>query len=187
MDHTQRKIINLPLKQNDIDCLNAGDTVLITGYIYTARDAAHKKLTEIIESGSDLPFEISGAMIYYAGPCPAKPGEIIGSAGPTTSTRMDIYTPLLLAKGLKGMIGKGERSSDVVDSIVKHGAVYLGATGGAGALISKCITKSEVIAFEELGTEAVRKIYVENFPAIVIIDRNGNNLYKTGREKYRKQ
>ncbi len=186
MSIDDRKQILLPLKQDDIDMLSAGDAVSITGYLYTARDAAHKKIVEILSKGDSLPFDISGSAIYYAGPCPAKPGEVIGSAGPTTSTRMDKYTPFLLERGLKGMIGKGERNAEVINAMIEHGAIYFGATGGAGALISRCIKSSEVVAFEELGTEAVRKIYVENFPAIVIIDKQGNNIYKTGREKYKR-
>jgi len=184
MSIDQRKQISLPLKHEDIISLCAGDAVSITGYLYTARDAAHRKIVEILSNGGKLPFELSGSVIYYAGPCPAKPGEVIGSAGPTTSTRMDKYTPFLLKQGLKAMIGKGQRSEEVIDSMVENGAVYFGATGGAGALISESIKSSEVVAFQELGTEAVRKIYVEKFPAIVLIDRSGKNIYKTGREKY---
>jgi len=182
----ERKQISLPLKQEDIDILNAGDSVYISGYLFTARDAAHKKMVEIINAGEKLPFDLKGCVIYYAGPCPAKPGEVIGSAGPTTSTRMDKYTPFLLSQGLKGMIGKGERNMEVINAMIENGAIYFGATGGAGALISRCIKSSEVVAFEELGTEAVRKIYVENFPVIVLIDKQGNNIYKTGREKYKR-
>jgi len=159
--------------------------VLISGVIYSARDAAHSLLFEMIKRGEELPIELEGQIIYYVGPCPAKPGRAIGSAGPTTSGRMDLYTPLLLERGLKGMIGKGERSKEVVDAIVKYGAVYFGAIGGAGALLADSIKESKIVAFEELGPEAVYRFKVENFPAIVVIDKDGNDLYKIGVEKYR--
>ena len=170
--------LNLPLEdENEWKKLKAGDSVLISGTMYTARDAAHKRMTELLEKGEALPFDIEGQTIYYLGPSPAKPGQVIGSAGPTTSTRMDKYTPALLDLGLKGMIGKGRRSEEVVDAMKRNGAVYFAAIGGAGALLSKAITQAEVIAWEDLGTEAVRKITVKDFPAIVVIDSQGSNLY----------
>jgi fumarate hydratase subunit beta len=157
--------------------LKAGDYVCITGIIYSARDAAHKRMYEAVMAGEDLPFSIKDNIIYYMGPSPARSGQIIGSAGPTTASRMDKYTPRLLDMGLSGMIGKGIRSKEVVESIIKNKAVYFAATGGAGALLSKCIKKSKVIAYDELGTEAVHELYVESFPVIVAIDSKGNNLY----------
>ncbi len=174
MDHK----ITTPLTAETIQQLKTGDMVKITGIIYSARDAAHKKLIELIEAGKDLPFELNGNVIYYLGPTPAREGQVIGSAGPTTSSRMDKYTPKLLEFGLKGMIGKGRRSPEVIRAIVENRAVYLAAVGGAGALLSKCIKSSKVIAFDELGTEAVREMYVEDFPAIVATDSEGNNIYK---------
>lgn len=174
MDHK----ITTPLTAETIQQLKTGDMVEITGIIYSARDAAHKKLIELIEAGKDLPFELNGNVIYYLGPTPAREGQVIGSAGPTTSSRMDKYTPKLLELGLKGMIGKGRRSPEVIRAIVENRAVYLAAVGGAGALLSKCIKSSKVIAFDELGTEAVREMYVEDFPAIVATDSEGNNIYK---------
>ena len=174
MDHK----ITTPLTAEAIKQLKTGDMVKITGILYSARDAAHKKLIELIEAGKDLPFELNGNVVYYLGPTPAREGQVIGSAGPTTSSRMDKYTPKLLELGLKGMIGKGRRSPEVIQAIVENGAVYLAAVGGAGALLSKCIKSSKVIAFDELGTEAVREMYVEDFPAIVAIDSVGNNIYK---------
>lgn len=171
------KKITAPLNKEIVIDLKSGDYVYITGTIYTARDAAHKRMIETIEKGEELPISMENNIIYYLGPSPAREGNIIGSAGPTTSGRMDKYTPTLLDMGLKGMIGKGRRSDEVVKSIEKNGAVYFAAIGGAGALLSKCIKKSEVIAYDDLGTEAIRKLYVEDFPAIVIIDSNGNNLY----------
>ncbi|MBR3308774.1 MAG: Fe-S-containing hydro-lyase [Lachnospiraceae bacterium] len=174
MDHK----ITTPLTAETIQQLKTGDMVKITGIIYSARDAAHKKLIELIEAGKELPFELNGNVIYYLGPTPARDGQVIGSAGPTTSSRMDKYTPKLLELGLKGMIGKGRRSPKVIQAIVENRAVYLAAVGGAGALLSKCIKSSKVIAFDELGTEAVREMYVEDFPAIVAIDSEGNNIYK---------
>ena len=171
------KKISLPLNDNIIEELNAGDNVLLTGYMYTGRDAAHKRLCQLLEEGKELPFDIKDQIIYYVGPAPAKPGYVIGPAGPTTSYRMDAYTVPLLEKGLKGMIGKGLRSAEVIDGIIKHKAVYLAAIGGAAALISKSIKSKEIICYEDLGTEAVQKLYVEDFPAIVVIDSKGNNLY----------
>ncbi|RUT54615.1 hydrolyase, tartrate beta subunit/fumarate, Fe-S type domain protein [Clostridium botulinum] len=178
--------INTPLTEDKIKSLKAGDMVLITGTIYTARDAAHKRLIDALEKGRNLPFEVKNSIIYYVGPTPAKPGMEIGAAGPTTSYRMDTYTPKLLNLGLKGMIGKGKRSKEVIESIVKNKAVYFGAIGGAAALISKSIKKSEVIAYEDLDSEAIRKLEVEDLPVTVIIDSKGNNLYEDGLEDYLK-
>ena len=170
--------IQTPLTKEKIESLKAGDYVYITGTIYTARDAAHKRMSEALAAGEELPIDVKDQIIYYMGPTPAKEGQVIGSAGPTTASRMDKYAPKLLDLGLSGMIGKGKRSQDVIDSIVLNGAVYFAAVGGAGALLSKCIKSSEVVAYEDLGTEAIRKLEVENFPAIVVIDRMGNNLYE---------
>ncbi|KEI83841.1 Fe-S-containing hydro-lyase [Clostridium botulinum] len=178
--------INTPLTEDKIKSLKAGDMVLITGTIYTARDAAHKRLIDALEKGRNLPFEVKNSIIYYVGPTPAKPGMEIGAAGPTTSYRMDTYTPKLLNLGLKGMIGKGKRSKEVIESIVKNKAVYFGAIGGAAALISKSIKKSEVIAYEDLDSEAIRKLEVEDLPVTIIIDSKGNNLYEDGLEDYLK-
>ena len=170
--------LQTPLTKEKIESLKAGDYVYITGTIYTARDAAHKRMSEALAAGEELPIDVRNEIIYYMGPTPAKEGQVIGSAGPTTASRMDKYAPKLLDLGLSGMIGKGKRSQDVIDSIVLNGAVYFAAVGGAGALLSKCIKSSEVVAYEDLGTEAIRKLEVENFPAIVVIDRMGNNLYE---------
>lgn len=172
------KHIFTPLPKENLIKLKAGDLVFITGTVYSARDAAHKRIYDALIKGEEIPFVMKDNVIYYMGPAPAKKGQVIGSAGPTTSGRMDKYTPLLLDKGLAGMIGKGNRSKEVIDSMKKNKAVYFAATGGAGALLSKCIKKSKVIAYEDLGTEAVYELYVENFPAIVAIDSNGNNLYE---------
>jgi fumarate hydratase subunit beta len=179
------KIINTPLTPELINDLMAGDRVFLNGIIYTGRDAAHKRLAELIEKGEELPMDIMNQTIYYVGPCPAKPGQVIGSAGPTTSGRMDSYAPLLMEHGLKGMIGKGIRNQQVVDSIIKYNAVYFAAIGGAGALLSEAIKEADVIAFPDLGAEAIYKLRVENFPVIVIIDNKGNDLYKLGKEKYK--
>ncbi|WP_160678928.1 Fe-S-containing hydro-lyase [Clostridium sp. C8-1-8] len=179
----ERKITT-PLKEDKVLELTAGDTVLLSGVIYTARDAAHKKLIELVNSNESLPIDIKDSIIYYVGPTPEKPKEVIGSAGPTTSYRMDSYTPQLLDLGLKGMIGKGLRSKEVVESMMKNKAIYFGAIGGAGALISKCIKKSDIVAYEELGAEAVRRLEVEDLPVVVIIDSKGNNLYEIGRRDY---
>ena len=170
--------LTTPLTKEKIQSLKAGDYVYITGTIYTARDAAHKRMSEALAAGEELPIDVKDQIIYYMGPTPAKEGQVIGSAGPTTASRMDKYAPKLLNLGLSGMIGKGKRSQDVIDAIVLNEAVYFAAVGGAGALLSKCIKKSEVVAYDDLGTEAIRKLEVENFPAIVVIDRNGNNLYE---------
>ena len=167
--------------------LRAGDMVYITGTIYTARDAAHKRMDEALFNNEELPFDIRGNLIYYMGPSPAREGRPIGSAGPTTASRMDKYAPRLLDLGLGGMIGKGKRSKEVIDAMVRNGAVYFAAIGGAGALLSKAITSSEVIAYDDLGTEAIRKLTVERFPAIVVIDSEGNNLYETAGAAYRKE
>lgn len=172
------KYIHAPLDIETIKSLRAGDFVYITGTIYTARDAAHKRMSEALEKGGRLPLELENNVVYYLGPSPAREGRPIGSAGPTTSGRMDKYTPALLDLGLKGMIGKGRRSAAVKESVVRNGCVYFAAIGGAGALLSKAVTASEVIAFEDLGTEAIRKLEVENFPVIVVMDALGNDLYE---------
>lgn len=171
--------LHAPLEKDNIMPLRVGDRVLLSGGIYTARDAAHKKMFEAIESGKDLPFDIKGAVIYYAGPTPARPGDVIGSVGPTTSYRMDKYTPALIELGLLGMIGKGRRNDFISTSCAKYGSVYFGAVGGCGALISKCIKECQVIAYDELGSEAVRKLTVEDFPLTVITDSTGQNLFDT--------
>ncbi len=178
------KHITTPLTAEKTRELRAGDNVLISGVIYTGRDAAHKRLVELINEGKELPVDLKDQIIYYVGPAPAKPGQAIGSAGPTTSYRMDAYAPALLDLGLKGMIGKGKRSDEVVASMKKNEAVYFGAIGGAGALLSKCIKKAEVVCYEDLGAEAIRRLEVENLPATVIIDSQGNNLYELGRQQY---
>ena len=183
---TIKYVINTPLEKNFITQLKAGDEVSINGVIYTGRDAAHKLMIAMIKEGKGLPFDIEGQIIYYVGPCPAKPGKVIGSAGPTTSGRMDAYAPLLIKMGLAGMIGKGQRNSEVIDAIINYKSIYFGAIGGAGALIAKKIISEEIIAFPELGPEAVRKLEVKDFPATVIIDSYGNNLYEIGRAKFRK-
>lgn len=179
------KIVNTPLTNEVINDLKAGDRVLLNGTIYTGRDAAHKRLAELINKGEELPMDIKNQTIYYVGPCPSKPGQVIGSAGPTTSGRMDAYAPLLMEHGLKGMIGKGIRNQQVVDSIIKNNAVYFAAIGGAGALLAEAIKEAEVIAFPDLGAEAIYKLKVENFPVTVIIDNKGNDLYKIGKEQYK--
>lgn len=181
------KVLHTPLSREDARALRCGESCLITGTIYTARDAAHKRLCELAAKGKPLPFDIEGAIIYFVGPTPAKPGQVIGSAGPTTSYRMDAYSPTLIALGQTGMIGKGKRGEAVVDAMRRYGAVYLGAIGGLGALLGKCVKKAEVIAYPDLGAEAVRKLEVENFPVVVVIDSEGNNLYETGRRAYLEQ
>ena len=178
--------INAPFGEEVTSKLKAGDYVYISGTIYTARDAAHKRMAETLSRGEELPFDIKDQVIYYMGPAPAREGQVIGSAGPTTASRMDKYAPELLDLGLKGMIGKGKRSKAVLDGVVRNKAVYLAAVGGAGALLSKCITSAEVIAYEDLGTEAIRKLTVKDFPAIVVVDCDGHNLYETAVEAYRK-
>jgi fumarate hydratase subunit beta len=178
------KRITTPLTKEKVKDLKAGDSVLLSGIIYTARDAAHKRLVELIDKGEKLPIDVEDAVIYYVGPTPAKPGNALGSAGPTTSYRMDAYTPKLLEKGLKGMIGKGLRSQEVVDSMIKNGAVYFAAIGGAGALIAKCVKSAEIVTYEDLGSEAIRRLEVEDLPIVVVIDSEGNNLYETGQNAY---
>ena len=181
------KVLHTPLSREDVRALKCGESCLITGTIYTARDAAHKRLCELAAKGKPLPFNIEGAIIYFVGPTPAKPGQVIGSAGPTTSYRMDAYSPALIALGQTGMIGKGKRGEAVVEAMRQHGAVYLGAIGGLGALLGKCVKKAEVIAYPDLGAEAVRRLEVENFPVVVVIDSEGNNLYELGRRAYLEQ
>jgi len=175
-----------PLLDTDVSSLEIGDRVLITGVIYTARDAAHKRLMDLLAAGQDLPADFKGQILYYVGPSPAAPGRVIGAAGPTTSYRMDSYTPAMLELGLKAMIGKGKRSPEVIEALKKHQAVYLGATGGAGALISQCIKKAQVVAFPELGPEAIHRLEVENLPTIVINDCQGRDLYEVGIKQYRR-
>ena len=176
--------INTPLEKKIIEMLSAGDMVYITGTIYTARDAAHKRMAEALKAGKELPIDVRGEMIYYMGPSPAREGNVIGSAGPTTASRMDRYTPRLLDMGLCGMIGKGKRSLEVIEAMIRNGAVYFAAIGGAGALLSKTIVKAELIAYDDLGTEAIRKLTVKDFPAIVVIDTKGNNLYDTAQKEF---
>ncbi len=179
--------VKTPLTREDAVKLKAGDSCLISGVIYTARDAAHKRLCELVAQGKELPLDIKDSIIYFVGPTPAKPGQAIGSAGPTTSYRMDAYSPDLIAIGQTGMIGKGKRGPEVIAAMKKYGAVYFGAIGGCGALLSKCIKKAEVIAYDDLGAEAIRRLEIEDFPAIVIIDSEGRNLYELGREAYLQQ
>ncbi|WP_026658028.1 Fe-S-containing hydro-lyase [Butyrivibrio sp. AC2005] len=179
----ERKIV-APLDLDTAKSLRSGDMVYITGIIYTARDAAHKRMNEALDKGEELPLNMEGNIIYYMGPSPAREGRPIGSAGPTTASRMDKYAPRLLDMGLRGMVGKGKRSNEVIEAIKRNGAVYLAAIGGAGALLSKAIIKSEVIAYDDLGTEAIRKLEVKDFPAIVVIDSQGNNLYDTAIKEY---
>ena len=183
----EKKIIKTPLEKDTIESLKAGDYIYISGIIYTARDAAHKRMYETMEQGESLPIELKDNIIYYLGPSPARPGNVIGSAGPTTSSRMDKYTPSMLNAGLKGMIGKGKRSPEVIEAIRKNGCVYMAAIGGAGALLSKCIKKAEVVAYDDLGTEAIRRLEVEELPVVVVIDKDGNNLYETAVREYQEQ
>ena len=178
------KRITLPLTKELAKTLKAGDSVLLTGTIYTSRDAGHKRMCESIAKGEPLPFDPTDATLYYVGPTPAKPGQVIGSAGPTTSGRMDAYAPTMMSVGARGMIGKGARLPEVVEAMKEHSGVYFGAIGGAGALLAKCIKSAELIAFEDLGAEALRKLYVEDMPLVVIIDSEGNNLYEQGRNAY---
>lgn len=178
------KVINVPISREDAGSLRAGDYVYLTGTIYTARDAAHKRMQDTLDAGNALPIQMEGNVIYYMGPSPAREGRPIGSAGPTTASRMDKYAPKLLDLGLGAMIGKGKRSQAVIDAIVRNRSVYFAAVGGAGALLSKCITSSEVIAYDDLGTEAIRRLEVEHFPVIVVIDCEGNNLYETAVKEY---
>ena len=177
------RIIQVPLSEEDINTLKAGDYVYLSGIIYTARDAAHKRMYESMHKGEALPIELNGNVLYYLGPSPAREGQIIGSAGPTTSSRMDKYTPEMLDKGLKGMVGKGKRSPEVIEAMKKNGAVYFAAVGGAGALLSKCIKKADVVAYDDLGTEAIRKLEIENLHVIVLKDKSEKNLYESATEK----
>ncbi len=176
--------LTAPFDQETARTLKSGDSVLLSGVIYTARDAAHKRLCELVAAGKELPLDMQGATIYYVGPTPAKEGQPIGSAGPTTSYRMDAYSPTLIAQGETGMIGKGKRGPEVIAAMKEHGAVYFGAIGGCGALLSKCVKKAEVIAYEDLGAEAIRRLEVEDLTVTVIIDSEGNNLYEAGRKAY---
>ena len=176
--------IKAPLSREEAKKLRAGDSCLISGTIYTARDAAHKRLCALVEEGRELPFDIKDAVIYFVGPTPERPGQVVGSAGPTTSYRMDAYSPTLIALGQTGMIGKGKRDESVIAAMKEYGAVYFGAIGGCGALLGKCIKKSELVAYEDLGAEAICRLEVENFPVIVIIDAQGNNLYESGKAAY---
>ena len=176
--------ITAPLTREAAKQLRSGDSCLISGVIYTARDAAHKRLCELVAEGRELPLDLKDSIIYFVGPTPAKPGQAIGSAGPTTSYRMDAYSPTLIRQGLTGMIGKGKRGPEVVEAMKTYGAVYFGAIGGCGALLGKCVKKAEIVAYEDLGAEAIRRLEVEDFPAIVIIDSEGNNLYESGRADY---
>ena len=178
--------INTPLTDEILKNIKTGDRVLISGVIYSARDAAHKRLVELIRKGEKLPFDIKGQIVYYVGPTPPGPDMVIGSAGPTSGYRMDAYAPVLIAEGLKGMIGKGLRNQEVKEAIKRHGAVYFVATGGAGALISRTIKKADIVAYEDLGTEAIRRMQVEDFPTIVVNDIYGNDLYQQGKKRYRK-
>ena len=182
----QPSAITTPLTESDVARLRIGDRVLLSGVIYTGRDAAHKRLFELLQAGKPLPVDLRGQVIYYVGPTPAKPGRVIGSAGPTTASRMDAYTPLLIEHGLKGMIGKGRRSPEVIEAMKKHKAVYFGATGGAAALLARCVKKAEIIAYDDLGPEAIHCLEVEDFPLIVINDTLGGDLYEQGIKKYRK-
>ena len=176
--------LKTPCTSEDIEKLKCGDVVKISGVLYTGRDQAHKRMVAALKEGKELPFDVWGQAIYYVGPAPNKPGEIIGSAGPTTSYRMDVYTPELLDLGLKGMIGKGARNEEVINAIKRNNSIYFGAIGGAGALISKCIKSSKIIAYDDLGAEAIRKLEVKDMPLVVIIDTNGNNLYEIGKRAY---
>lgn len=179
----ERKI-DLPITREMARTIKSGESCLLSGVIYTARDAAHKRLVELLEKGEKLPFDIENATIYYVGPTPAKPDQVIGSAGPTTSYRMDAYSPALIAAGETGMIGKGKRGAEVVEAMKKHGAVYFAAIGGAGALLSSCIKSAEVVCYEDLGAEAVRRLVVEDLPVVAVIDSEGSNLYENGRKAY---
>ena len=179
-------VMSFPADKAELSKLRAGDKLTVSGTIYTARDAAHKRLTELIASGEELPLDIRGAAIYYAGPTPEKPGQVIGSCGPTTSGRMDAYAPGLLDRGLAAMIGKGDRNAAVIDAIVRNGAVYLAAMGGAGALMGSCVKAARIVCYEDLGCEAIRELKVENMPLTVVIDSQGNDLYKSGPEAYLK-
>lgn len=176
--------ITAPLSREEARKLRAGDSCLISGVIYTARDAAHKRLCDLVAKGEELPVDLKDAVIYFVGPTPSKPGQAIGSAGPTTSYRMDAYSPTLISLGQTGMIGKGKRGEEVIQAMKEHGAVYFGAIGGCGALLGKCVKSAEIVAYEDLGAEAIRRLVVEDFPAVVVIDSEGNNLYESGRRNY---
>ena len=178
--------IQVPFQENQVEQLKAGDYVYLSGTIYTARDAAHKRMYESMQRGEELPISLEGNILYSLGPSPAREGQVIGSAGPTTSSRMDKYTPDMLAAGLKGMVGKGKRSQAVIDAMKKYKAVYFAAVGGAGALLSKCIKEAEVVAYDDLGTEAIRRLTIENLPVIVVIDSQGRNLYETAPDEWKK-
>ena len=186
LEENMDRTITAPIDRETLKSLHAGDYVYISGTIYTARDAAHKRMIETLDEGRELPLDLKDNVIYYMGPSPAREGRPIGSAGPTTASRMDKYTPRLLDLGMGAMIGKGKRSQAVIDAIVRNGAVYFAAVGGAGAILSKCIRESEVIAYDDLGTEAIRKLTVENMPMIVVIDSKGNNLYETAVKEYQR-
>lgn len=179
--------ITAPLSREQAGILRAGDSCLLSGVIYTARDAAHKRLCALIEEGKELPIDLRDSVIYFAGPAPAKPGQTIGSAGPTTAYRMDAYSPALIRLGQTGMIGKGKRSPEVIEAMKEQGAVYFGAIGGCGALLAACVKNCQVVAYEDLGAEAIHRLEVENFPVTVIVDSLGNNLYETGRAAYLKK
>lgn len=183
----EKRRIQLPLTEALAKTLHAGDQILLTGTIYTSRDAGHKRMCETLAKGEALPFDPTDATIYYVGPTPAKPGQVIGSAGPTTSGRMDAYAPTMMSVGARGMIGKGARLPEVVEAMKKYHGVYFGAIGGAGALLARCIKQAELVAYEDLGAEALRKLYVEDMPLVVIIDSEGNNLYEEGRKQYLEQ
>ena len=174
--------LRTPVTREDLAPLRTGDTVLLSGAVYTARDAAHKRMMELLDTGGSLPFPVEGSAVYYVGPTPERPGQVIGSAGPTTSGRMDAYAPTMMSVGARGMIGKGARLPEVVEAMKKYSGVYFGAIGGAGALLAKCIKKAELVAYEDLGAEALRRLYVEDMPLVVIIDSEGNNLYEEGRK-----
>lgn len=178
--------LTTPLRDDNVEKLNIGDRILVSGGLYTARDAAHKRMIDQLDRGEKLPFDVKGQVIYYVGPSPARSGRPIGAAGPTTSYRMDAYSPRLMEEGLKGMIGKGMRSAEVIDAMKRHRCVYMAAVGGAAALLSRCIKEAEVIAYEDLGPEAVRRLHVENFPVILVNDIRGHDLYEEGAKKYRK-
>lgn len=182
MEDSVRRI-SAPLSDEVIDSLRAGDNVLISGKVFAARDESHKRLARLIQEGEELPIHLQGAIIYYVGPSPARPGRIVGSAGPTTSGRMDLYTPDLLARGLKGMIGKGTRSEEVIEAIKREGAVYFGTIGGAGALLSRCIKSISIVAYQDLGPEALMEMEIVDLPAVVVVDRFGNDLYKMWRKQ----
>ncbi|WP_273846353.1 Fe-S-containing hydro-lyase [Rubrobacter calidifluminis] len=179
--------LRIPLSREDIEPLRSGDVVRLHGVLYTARDAAHARMKQALERGEPLPFDPEGQVIYYTGPAPAKPGHPIGPAGPTTASRMDPYAPLLIERGLRGMVGKGVRSREVVEAMRRHGCVYFGAVEGTAALLAKCVREAEVVAYEDLGAEAVRRLLVEDFPAVVINDLHGGDLYREGRERWRRR